>query len=127
MTSSMFAWYPLVRNCNAFATRLGVSRRPSRVGSSPSSFSNCLTRSCISLLYICVCSASAARAQDADAFYADRQNLASAKQAADIWAADLVRDNSNFEAAWKLARVSYWLGTQAPAKERRELLERGVN
>ena len=65
-------------------------------------------------------------AQTADDLYADREHLASARKAADLWAADLARDASNFEAAWKLARVCYWLGGHAPQDERRPFLERGM-
>lgn len=65
-------------------------------------------------------------AQTADALYADRANLASARQAAAIWAAELSRDDHAFDAAWKLARVCYWLGGQAPQAERRGFLERGI-
>jgi len=63
---------------------------------------------------------------NADTLYADREHLASARQAADIWAADLAKDPKNFEAAWKLARVCYWLGGHAPENERRSFLERGI-
>lgn len=63
---------------------------------------------------------------DADALYADRANLASAHQAAEIWSADLARDPKNFDAAWKLARADYWLGGHAPQAERRPLLESGI-
>jgi hypothetical protein len=66
------------------------------------------------------------RAQDADALYADRANLSSARRAADIWAAALANDSTSFDSAWKLARVCYWLGNQAPAAERRPALERGI-
>ena len=65
-------------------------------------------------------------AQDADALYADRANLASATAASTLWAGALKQDPRNFDAAWKLARVSYWLGGHAPDKERRAHLERGM-
>jgi tetratricopeptide (TPR) repeat protein len=58
-----------------------------------------------------------------DELYRHRDNLASARRAADLWAA---RAETAFEPAWKLSRVSYWLGTQSPASERRAALERGV-
>jgi hypothetical protein len=77
-------------------------------------------------LYISL-SVGAVQAQNADDLYADREHLASARQAAEIWAANLARDAKNFEAAWKLARVSYWLGGHAPQAERRSFLERGMN
>lgn len=66
------------------------------------------------------------RAQSADALYADRENLASARAAAALLTADVARDPSAFDAAWKLARICYWLGGHAPAPERRAFLERGV-
>src|SRR5438067_1739186 len=105
----MSAAYPLVRNLSAFSTRRGVSIRPSRDGSSPSSARMFLTCSCMLLLYISVFPATV-RAQDADALYADRENLASARRAAEIWAAAAERGGT-FEPAWKLARMCYWLGT----------------
>ena len=95
--SGATASYPLVRNLYAFSTRFGVSRRPSRVGSSPNSASSFLIRSCILLFYI-----PALGAQSADALYADRANLASARSAAEIW-----RAQDTFDAAWKLARADY--------------------
>jgi TRAP transporter T-component len=77
-------------------------------------------------LYISL-SVGAVHAQNADDLYADREHLASARQAAEIWAADLARDARNFAAAWKLSRVCYWLGGHAPQVERRSFLERGMN
>ena len=77
----MSAPYPLVRNFIAFSTRLGVFTSPSRSGSSPSAASRFLTRSCIVLFYMSLHGAPAF-AQTADALYADRENLASARQAA---------------------------------------------
>src|SRR5262245_39027774 len=109
----MSASYPLVRNRNAFSTRFGVSRRPSRVGSSPISASICLISSCISLLFY----NPLLNAQSADVLYVDRENLASARRAADMWKADLARDPRAFEAAWKLARADYWIGTHAAEAE----------
>ncbi len=67
-----------------------------------------------------------AAAQNADGLYADRANLASATTASALWADALKQDPRDFEAAWKLARVSYWLGGHAPDKERRTHLERGM-
>lgn len=66
-------------------------------------------------------------AADPDALYRDRENLASATRAAAIWAARLESDGKDFESAWKLGRVSYWLGTNGlPQEDRRDALERGV-
>ena len=60
---------------------------------------------------------------DPDALYRDRENPASAARAAELWA---TRADTDFEAAWKLARVCYWLGTHGPRDARRAALERGV-
>src|SRR5437867_8998354 len=144
---SMFASYPLVGNLRVFSTRLGVSCNPSRLGSSPSSASSRLIKSCILLLYILVlgglpsaraCSsghdtptalAQAARAgaeSEADRLYAARVNVQNARSAADLWAAQLSSNPGSFEAAWKLARADYWLGGHAPESERRTFLEQGA-
>lgn len=122
----MSASYPLVRNLYAFSTRFGVSSSPSRVGSSPSSASSRLIRSCILIFYICLFDASP-RAQAPDALYADRANLASARQAVDLWAGELARNPQAFDAAWKLACADYWLGGHAPEAERRRFLEQGID
>ena len=118
----MLASYPLVRNLYAFSTRFGVSRRPSRAGSSPRSASSFLISSCIFLFYI-----SALTAQSADELYADRANLASARRAASLWSSMLASDATNFEAAWKLARADYWLGGHAPEAERRAFFDQGID
>jgi tetratricopeptide (TPR) repeat protein len=62
----------------------------------------------------------------ADALYANRRDLESARRAADIWREDLARDPHAFEAAWKLSRASYWLGGHAAAPDGRRLFEAGV-
>jgi hypothetical protein len=67
-----------------------------------------------------------AAAQSADALYADRSSITSAAAASALWADALKQDPRDFEAAWKLARVAYWLGGHAPEKERRAHLERGM-
>jgi tetratricopeptide (TPR) repeat protein len=59
--------------------------------------------------------------------YADRANLASATEAARVWQTALERDPRNFDAAWKFARVAYWLGGHAPQAERRRYLELGID
>src|SRR5262245_54929055 len=112
----MLAPYPLVRNLSAFSTRFGVLSSPSRSASSPRSFSNCLISCCILLFYIPVFTvqAGAQGTQNADALYANRTDLASARRAAALWTDALKRDPKDFDAAWKLARVCYWLGTQSP-------------
>lgn len=128
----MSARYPLVRNVSAFSTRFGVLTSPSRSGFSPSSARSVLIRSCISLFYISALlvfgplAGQADAQEDADALYADRANLASARRAAALWTAELRARPENFELAWKLARITYWLGTHASESERREYLERGI-
>jgi tetratricopeptide (TPR) repeat protein len=118
----------------AFSTRFGVSRNPSRSGSSPRSVSNFLIASCILLFYIPALAAQLpdppsreARAGEAERLYAQRADLANARRAADIWSAALAADDRDFDAAWKLARAEYWLGGHGPDTERRKDLERGID
>jgi hypothetical protein len=59
--------------------------------------------------------------------YADRANIASARQAVDLWAGELARNPQAFDAAWKLARADYWLGGHTPDAERRRFLEQGID
>jgi len=66
---------------------------------------------------------SGARGADADQLYAQRETLANARQAADLWRA---RPASDFDAAWKLARADYWIGTHAADADRRPALEDGI-
>ena len=82
----------------------------------------------LTLLSVAVASiaAHAQPAGDADALYAKRDDLASARQAAAIWRERLQKDPRDFDAAWKLARAYYWLGRHAPQEERRALLEAGI-
>ena len=61
-----------------------------------------------------------------DQLYADRANLASAVRASDAWTRILAEQPAMFEAAWKLARVCYWLGSHGAEAERRGYLERGI-
>jgi tetratricopeptide (TPR) repeat protein len=105
----------------AFSTRFGVSRSPSRSGSSPRSVSSRLIASCILLFYI-----PALTAQSPEALYADRANLTSARRAADAWSSALAGDPRNFDAAWKLARADYWLGGHGPEAERRGDFDAGI-
>ena len=65
-------------------------------------------------------------AQSADALYADRDNLASARRAADLWSAALASNPRDFESAWKLSRADYWLGGHAPESEERGFYEKGI-
>ena len=67
-------------------------------------------------------------ADDPDALYRDREQQASALAAERIWSARLAADNRDFESAWKLARLRYWLGTNGPAiaDEKKRILEAGI-
>jgi hypothetical protein len=61
---------------------------------------------------------------DPDEWYRHREDLASAARAADFWAE---RSGTDAEAAWKLARACYWLGTHQTDQSGRSALERGVS
>ena len=82
---------------------------------------------CFAITLVCWPCASSSqsvlKADDAEALYSDRANLDSAKRAAALWS---VRAMSDFDSAWKLARISYWIGKHAPDAERRPALERGI-
>jgi tetratricopeptide (TPR) repeat protein len=66
-------------------------------------------------------------ADDPDALYKDRENLASAKKAAEIWASRLASNPKDFDSACKLAQARYWLGTNGlPEAERKAALESGI-
>ena len=59
--------------------------------------------------------------------YRGRTDLAKARHAAAIWDARVIANRNDFESAWKLARVMYWLGNrEADEKTRRAALEIGV-
>ncbi|HVQ12819.1 MAG TPA: TRAP transporter TatT component family protein [Vicinamibacterales bacterium] len=64
--------------------------------------------------------------KDPDKLYADREQLSSARQSADIWEARLSANSKDFESAWKLARACYWLGGHVPADEQKQQFERGI-
>jgi tetratricopeptide (TPR) repeat protein len=65
--------------------------------------------------------------QDPEALYRDRENLASAKKATDIWAKQLEANPRDFNAAARLAQARYWLGTNGlPEAERKGALEGGI-
>jgi tetratricopeptide (TPR) repeat protein len=66
-------------------------------------------------------------ADDPDALYADRDNLASAKRAAEIWASRLAANPKDFDSAYRLSKARYWLGTNGlPEPERKAALEAGI-
>jgi tetratricopeptide (TPR) repeat protein len=63
----------------------------------------------------------------ADSLYAARDQPGRAREAARLWRASLDANPRDFEAAWKLSRALYWLGTQeGDATSRRGDLEAGV-
>lgn len=68
-----------------------------------------------------------AQTGDPDRLYDDREQLASALAAADVWAARLSRDPGDYDSAWKLARAAYWLGSHVPDAQRRAQYERGLD
>jgi tetratricopeptide (TPR) repeat protein len=79
-------------------------------------------------LYIAAFSGSVlAQADDPDTLYREREDMAKAQRAAGIWSSRLAANPRDFESAWKLARVEYWVGTQGPMAERRAALERGTD
>jgi tetratricopeptide (TPR) repeat protein len=85
--------------------------------------------SCILALYIAVACGFRLQAEagaNPDELYARRDDVASARQAAAIWAERLRRNPKAFESAWKLARASYWLGGHLPEHERKAALEAGI-
>ena len=63
-----------------------------------------------------------------EALYRDRERAASAMAAERIWAERVVARAADFESAWKLARIRYWLGTNGPGAldEKKRALERGI-
>jgi tetratricopeptide (TPR) repeat protein len=66
-------------------------------------------------------------AQSADALYANRRDLDSARRAADLWRIELARNPRAFEAAWKLSRANYWLGGHDTNREGRRTFEAGID
>jgi tetratricopeptide (TPR) repeat protein len=84
-------------------------------------------RSCIVAFYIAAFSLLGGAQADPDALYRDRETLASATLAAEIWGERLAKDPADFESAWKLARAQYWLGTNGlPEAQRKAALEAGI-
>jgi tetratricopeptide (TPR) repeat protein len=87
-------------------------------------------RSCIGLFYIALFSfPGLAMAQDdPDALYRNRASIEQARAAAALWDARLKANPRDFDSAWKLARVCYWLGNHELQEDsRRMALERGVD
>jgi tetratricopeptide (TPR) repeat protein len=63
---------------------------------------------------------------DPDPLYRERVNVDRAREAAEIWQARLRQSPDDFDAAWKFAKATYWLGGHDDAATRRGWLERGV-
>ena len=64
---------------------------------------------------------------DPDALYRNRASIEQARAAAATWESRLKANPKDFESAWKLARVCYWLGNhEAQEDARRRTLERGI-
>jgi tetratricopeptide (TPR) repeat protein len=63
---------------------------------------------------------------DPDALYRERATAGKAEAAVELWEQQLKSNPSDFDAAWKVARATYWIGTHGPAAARRPALERGV-
>ena len=66
------------------------------------------------------------QAEDPEALYKQRETIAKAQQAEQIWADRLAKDPKDFVSAWKLAKARYWLGTHAEEKSRKPYLEAGI-
>jgi tetratricopeptide (TPR) repeat protein len=69
-------------------------------------------------------------AEEPEALYAKREDLASARRAAGIWSERLAASGSkpDFGSAWKLARAAYWLGGHEETNDaRRAALEKGMD
>src|SRR4030095_4772115 len=80
----------------------------------------------LTVVLLFAASASQTDGTDPDLLYAGREQLANARQAADIWEARLTANSRDFASAWKLARACYWLGGHVPADEQRQRYERGI-
>jgi tetratricopeptide (TPR) repeat protein len=65
---------------------------------------------------------------DPDALYANREDPASATRAVAIWASQVAAHPGDIDAAWKLARAQYWMGTNGPGDRdaRKQALEAGI-
>jgi tetratricopeptide (TPR) repeat protein len=80
----------------------------------------------VAALLVVSARATAQTATSPDALYADRENLASARRAAEMWSAELTANANDFEAAWKLSRAYYWLGGHSASTEQRKFYEDGI-
>lgn len=83
-------------------------------------------RSCICLFYIALFFAPVLAADDPDALYRERATPGRAREAAMLLESRLAANPRDFESAWKLARVMYWIGGHDTPDAQRRALERGV-
>jgi len=82
---------------------------------------------CLALALPALAADSAALVQQADQLYAQRVDLAKANQAADLYEKALAADPKNEEAAWKAARVLYWIGRNTKGDDNKiKVFERGI-
>lgn len=63
---------------------------------------------------------------DPDRLYVEREDVSRAQAAATIWERRLGANANDYESAWKLARVCYWLGGHVAADDRRAQWNRGI-
>lgn len=78
------------------------------------------------LLVLLLIAAPLRAAEDPDALYQHRANLASARQALDIWEGRFKANPRDFDSAWKIARATYWIGPHEGKDAGRQMLERGI-
>ena len=65
-------------------------------------------------------------ADDPDRLYAEREDVAKALAAANVWERRLAANAGDYESAWKLAQACYWLGGHAAPDQRRAQLDKGI-
>ena len=73
---------------------------------------------------VCYASAQGPASTDPELLYRHREDLAAAARAADLWEAHATTD---YESAWKLARVCHWMGEHQAGPLGKRALERGVD
>ena len=62
-----------------------------------------------------------------DALYAQRADLAKAQEAAKLYAQALAQDPKSEQAAWKLSRTWYWVGSHVPKDQKLAAFQKGVD
>jgi len=62
-----------------------------------------------------------------DELYAQRVDLAKAKEALAKYQEALLKGENNYEAYWKMARIEYWIGDHAPdSKEKKSVFQMAI-